>query len=29
MREETNIPSIEIGSQGEKVNDFVVSPTVA
>lgn len=29
MRGERNILSIEIGSQGEKVSDFVVSPAVA
>lgn len=29
MRQQRNIPSIEIGSQGEKLSDFVVSPAVA
>lgn len=28
MRQERSIPSIEIGSQGEKLSDFVVSPAV-
>lgn len=28
MRQERSIPSIEIGSQGEKLGDFIVSPAV-